>query len=113
MLKVLYFHTYPPLYTSGHSSGYRVTRMNTSDCCPLDHNTHIHKYHFHLDIYICMLVGVYSLPCFQVWLSVLENWWVLWSRSGKIPVFMRISADPLQVGKFAEWWASYETKWAS
>jgi hypothetical protein len=79
MLKVLYFHTYPPFCTSGHLSGYRVTRMDTSDCSPLVHNTHIYKYNFHLDIYICMLVGVFCFLCFQVCLSVLEIWWVLWS----------------------------------
>jgi len=34
-------------------------------------------------------------------------------RCGTTLVFMRLSADPLLVGQYAEWWASYKTKWAS
>lgn len=78
-VKVLFFRTYPPLDTTGHTRRYRVTRMDTSDCDVHVHNTYIYKYNFHLDIYICMLLGVSCCSCFQVSLSVLEKWWVFWS----------------------------------
>jgi hypothetical protein len=79
MLKVLFFRTYPPFCTSGHPRGYLATRMDASVQRTLVHNTHIYKYNFHLDIYIYMSVGTSSRPRFQVSLSVLEKWWVLWS----------------------------------
>ena len=79
-VKVLFFRTYPPLDTTGHTQRYRVTRMDTSDCDVHVHNTYIYKYNFHLDIYICMLLGVSCCSCFQVSLSVLEKWWVFWSH---------------------------------
>ena len=79
-VKVLFFCPYPPLDTSGHTRGYRVTRMDASDCDVHVQNTYIYKYNFHLDIYICVLLGVSCRSCFQVSLSVLEKWWVFWSH---------------------------------
>ena len=86
-VKVLYFRTYPPLDTTGHTHGHRVTRMDTSVCNVHVHNTYIYKYNFHLDIYICVLLGVYCRPCFFLSLSVLEKWWVLWSHRAQTPVY--------------------------
>jgi hypothetical protein len=82
-VKVLYFRTYPPLDTTGHTRGHRVTRMDTSDCDVHVHNTYIYKYNFHLDIYICVLLGVSSCSSFYLSLSVLEKWWVLWSNASQ------------------------------
>ena len=73
-VKVLFFCPYPPLDTSGHPHGYRVTRMDASDCDVHVHNTYIYKYNFHLDIYICVLLGVSCRPRIYLSLSVLEKW---------------------------------------
>ena len=73
-VKVLYFRTYPPLNASGHTRGYLATRMDASDCDVHVHNTYIYKYNFHLDIYICVLLGVSCCPRIYLSLSVLEKW---------------------------------------
>ena len=72
-VQVLYFRTYPPLATSGHLRGYLATRMDTSVQCTLVHNTHIYKYYFYLDIYICMFVGMTKALLFKLGLVFLKN----------------------------------------
>jgi hypothetical protein len=112
-VKVLFFRTYPPLDTTGHTHGHRVTRMDTSDCDVHVHNTYIYKYNFHLDIYICMLLGVSCCSCFQVSLSVLEKWWVFWSHRVQPRVYTTFDLVIHKWATCVEWWASSKTKWAS
>ena len=47
--------------------------MDASDCDVHVHNTYIYKYNFHLDIYICVLLGVSSCSSFYLVLVFLKN----------------------------------------
>ena len=112
-VKVLFFRTYPPLATTGHTHGRALTRMNASDCDVHVHNTYIYKYLFPIDIYICMLLGVSFCSCFQVSLSVLEKWWVLWSTTSQPQYSCGLKVVICKWATYTKWWASSETKWAS
>ena len=72
-VKVLYFRTYPPLDTTGHTHGYLATRMDASVHSVHVHNTYIYKYLFPIDIYICMFVGVSFFVFFKLGLVFLKN----------------------------------------
>lgn len=93
-VKVLFFCTYPPLDTRGHTLGYPATRMDTSVHNVHVHNTYIYKYLFPIDIYICMLLGVSFLAFKLKGLIVFSKWWASSVRYPANPREYRASRLP-------------------
>lgn len=112
-VKVLYFRTYPSLDTTGHIHGRPATRMDTSVQDVHVHNTYIYINTFPLRyIYTCVRGHTQKSFVLKRSYNSLKMVGIL-VISSATRVFMRVSGGHHFLDHLAEWWASYENKWAS